>query len=61
MADSPFIVAHRAGNDLAVLAQALRAGSGLIEADVHLFHARVVALPQLVAWCCSRRCRSPGW
>ena len=41
MAESPFIVAHRAGNDLAQLTRALRAGSGLIEADVHLFRGRL--------------------
>ena len=33
----PFVVAHRAGNDLQALAQAERADVALVEADVHLF------------------------
>ena len=41
MADSPFIVAHRAGNDLALLRRAEAARAGLIEADVHLFRGRL--------------------
>jgi hypothetical protein len=76
MAETPLIVAHRAGNDSALLTRALHAGSGLIEADVPATtrsaqHGSVraaipgssvpriaatlsvlVALPQLVAWCC---------
>lgn len=41
MAVLPFIVAHRAGNDLTLLRRAQAAGSGLIEADVHLFRGRL--------------------
>lgn len=41
MADSPFIVAHRAGNDLALLRRAEHVGAGLIEADVHRFRGRL--------------------
>lgn len=38
---SPFLVAHRAGNDIALLRAAERAGVGLVEADLHLFRGRV--------------------
>jgi glycerophosphoryl diester phosphodiesterase len=41
MAAEPFIVAHRAGNDLTLLRRAQAAGSGLIEADVHRFRGRL--------------------
>ena len=41
MPERPFIVAHRAGNDLALLRRAEAAGAGLIEADVHLFRGRL--------------------
>src|SRR6188508_3273249 len=41
MAVSPFIVAHRAGNDLARLRRAERVRPGLVEADVHLFRGRL--------------------
>jgi hypothetical protein len=41
MVDAPFVVAHRAGNDLELLRRAEAAGSGLIEADVHLFRGRL--------------------
>jgi glycerophosphoryl diester phosphodiesterase len=41
MADSPFIVAHRAGNDLDLLHRAKAARAGVIEADVHLFRGRL--------------------
>src|SRR3954468_16098678 len=37
----PFVVAHRAGNDLQVLRRAERIRPGLIEADVHLFGGRL--------------------
>ncbi len=37
----PFIVAHRAGNDIALLARAARVRPRLIEADVHLFRGRL--------------------
>jgi hypothetical protein len=37
----PFIVAHRAGNDLALLRRAERARPRLIEADVHLYRGRL--------------------
>jgi glycerophosphoryl diester phosphodiesterase len=37
----PFVVAHRAGNDLRLLARAARAGVRLVEADVHLFAGRL--------------------
>jgi hypothetical protein len=35
------VVAHRAGNDLALLRRAERAASALVEADVHLFAGRL--------------------
>jgi glycerophosphoryl diester phosphodiesterase len=35
------VVAHRAGNDLELLRRAERAGSGLVEADIHLFAGRL--------------------
>ncbi len=38
---SPFIVAHRAGNDLALLRRAEGVRPGLIEADVHLHRGRL--------------------
>jgi hypothetical protein len=41
MAVSPFIVAHRAGNDLALLRRAEGMRPRLIEADVHLFRGRL--------------------
>lgn len=41
MAAAPFVVAHRAGNDLALLRRAERAGPRLIEADVHLYAGRL--------------------
>lgn len=37
---SPFVVAHRAGNCLAALAEAERLGARVIEADVRLFRGR---------------------
>lgn len=37
----PFIVAHRAGNDLDLLRRAERARARLVEADVHLFRGRL--------------------
>ena len=37
----PFVVAHRAGNDLLGLRRAERAGAALVEADLHLFRGRV--------------------
>jgi glycerophosphoryl diester phosphodiesterase len=37
----PFVVAHRAGNDLEVLRRAERARPRLVEADVHLFAGRL--------------------
>ena len=36
-----FIVAHRAGNDLALLRRAQATGARLVEADVHLFRGRL--------------------
>ena len=36
-----FLVAHRAGNDLALLRRAERVRPRLIEADVHLFRGRL--------------------
>jgi glycerophosphoryl diester phosphodiesterase len=41
MASSPFIVAHRAGNDLELLRRAERVRPRLIEADVHLYRGRL--------------------
>jgi glycerophosphoryl diester phosphodiesterase len=38
---TPFVVAHRAGNDLARLRRAEAIGIGLVEADVHLFAGRL--------------------
>ena len=38
---SPFLVAHRAGNDLDLLRQAEHAGVRLVEADVHLVRGRL--------------------
>lgn len=38
---SPFVVAHRAGNQLAALVAVQRSGAALAEADVRLFHGRV--------------------
>lgn len=38
---APFVVAHRAGNDLALLEAAEAAGVQLVEADVRLFHGRL--------------------
>lgn len=38
---SPFVVAHRGGNDLAALRLAEALGVGLVEADVHLFAGRL--------------------
>jgi glycerophosphoryl diester phosphodiesterase len=38
---SPFVVAHRAGNDLALATQAVRQGSTLVEADVRLYRGRL--------------------
>jgi glycerophosphoryl diester phosphodiesterase len=40
-AQAPFVVAHRAGNDLARLRAAEALGISLVEADVHLFRGRV--------------------
>jgi hypothetical protein len=37
VASRPFVVAHRAGNDLRLLRRAERVGVALVEADVHLF------------------------
>src|ERR1043165_6320050 len=37
----PFVVAHRAGNDLELLRRAEAVRPGLIEADVHLFRGRL--------------------
>ena len=37
----PFIVAHRAGNDLALLRRAEEVGPRLVEADVHLHRGRL--------------------
>ncbi len=39
--ESPFFVAHRAGNDLAKLRTAEEHGLDLVEADVRLFHGRL--------------------
>src|SRR3954465_3721379 len=41
MAETPFLVAHRAGNDPALLRRAERVRARLIEADVHLRRGRV--------------------
>src|SRR3954470_21371543 len=41
MAETPFLVAHRAGNDLALLRRAERVRARLIEADVHLRRGRL--------------------
>jgi glycerophosphoryl diester phosphodiesterase len=41
MAGSPFIVAHRAGNDLARLRSAEELGPRLVECDVHLHRGRL--------------------
>ncbi len=41
MADVPFIVAHRAGNDLAVLRRAEKVRPHFVEADVHLYRGRL--------------------
>ena len=38
---APFVVAHRAGNDLRALKAAEAAGVRLVEADVRLFHGRL--------------------
>jgi glycerophosphoryl diester phosphodiesterase len=38
---APFLVAHRAGNDLDLLRAAERLGVALVEADLRLFHGRV--------------------
>lgn len=38
---SPFLIAHRAGNDLALLRSAETLGVALVEADVHLFRGRL--------------------
>jgi glycerophosphoryl diester phosphodiesterase len=40
-AGSPFLVAHRAGNDLALLRAAEERALDLVEADVHLFRGRL--------------------
>jgi hypothetical protein len=37
----PFLIAHRAGNDLARLRSAEQLGVGLVEADIHLFAGRL--------------------
>jgi hypothetical protein len=39
--EPPFVVAHRAGNDLTLLRRAEHASVGLVEADLHLFAGRV--------------------
>jgi hypothetical protein len=39
--NSPFLVAHRAGNDLARLRRAEECGIAHVEADLHLFHGRL--------------------
>jgi glycerophosphoryl diester phosphodiesterase len=41
VAGNPFVVAHRAGNDLELLRRAADVQSRLIEADVHLFAGRL--------------------
>ena len=41
VAQEPFVVAHRAGNDLELLRRAARVRPRLIEADVHLFAGRL--------------------
>jgi len=41
VAQEPFVVAHRAGNDLELLRCAARARSRVIEADVHLYAGRL--------------------
>jgi hypothetical protein len=41
MAASPFVVAHRAGNDLQLLRRAERVRPWLVEADVHLYRGRL--------------------
>ena len=41
MAARPFIIAHRAGNDPALLRRAERVRARLIEADIHLFRGRL--------------------
>jgi glycerophosphoryl diester phosphodiesterase len=38
---TPFLVAHRAGNDFALLRAAERVGVSVVEADLHLFRGRV--------------------
>jgi hypothetical protein len=37
----PFVVAHRAGNDLALLRRTMDRNLGIVEADLHLFRGRV--------------------
>jgi glycerophosphoryl diester phosphodiesterase len=39
--DQPLTVAHRSGNDLALLTEAAAAGVDLVEADLHLHRSRV--------------------
>ena len=39
--DVPFLVAHRAGNDLALLRRAEERGITHVEADLHLFRGRL--------------------
>jgi glycerophosphoryl diester phosphodiesterase len=61
----PFVVAHRAGNDLAALQGAERLSVGLIEADLHLFRGRIEVRhlktlgPVPVLW--DRWALAPGW
>lgn len=61
----PFLVAHRAGNDLSRLRRAEALGIGLVEADVHLFAGRLevrhlkTAGPLPVLW--DRWRLAPSW
>lgn len=41
MAGPPFVVAHRAGNDLTLLREAEQLGVALVEADVRLWYGRL--------------------
>jgi glycerophosphoryl diester phosphodiesterase len=65
MAPPPFVVAHRAGNDLALLARAEAVPVRLVEADVHLFAGRLeirhlkTAGPVPILW--DRWKLAPSW
>ena len=62
---TPFVVAHRAGNDLGILRRAEALGSRLVEADLHLRHGRVEVRhlkalgPLPLLW--DRWYLAPGW